>query len=219
MLKAEEIPFAADVVREFRVAVSNIFLYSSANSLVDQSVEKFLQFLRMLYEGREEVTLGIADGQVVVESTAIDERNTGSTELIQTLFHNLELHSLTFKKGLPLEEFKALGKLLQPRGLPPGMTLPQAIESAGLQHVVANNRVFISMQEGEQVDSASKKLQENEEFKSALDALQYFLGVFEKMESGSDKREIAKIFGEKIGGWMPQVAAQGTWDLLMSGAS
>jgi len=215
MLKAEEIPIAADVIREFRVAVSNIFLYSSANSLVDQSVEKFLQYLRMLYGAREEVTIGIADGQVVVESTALDEKNTGSTAMIQSLFHNLELHSLTLKQGLQLAEFKALGKLLQPRALPAGTTLAQAIESAGLQHVLANTRVFISMQEGEQGEAAAEKIKENEEFKTAMEALQYFLGVFDKMESGTDKREIAKIFGEKIGSWMPNLAAQGTWDLLM----
>jgi hypothetical protein len=125
VLTTQETLVASNAIREFRVALSNLFLYSADNHMVDQSLERFLQALGLLFEAREEVTLGMSEGRLVVEGTGLDEHVTGSTNMLRDLFMTHELHSLTFKKGLRLEELKAFGMFLKPKALFPGTSHPE----------------------------------------------------------------------------------------------
>lgn len=202
MLNEQEIPAASDAVREFRVALSNLFLYSEENAMVSQSMERFGRALGRLFEGREEITLGLSDGRLVVESTPLDEHATGSTNMLRDLFRTHELHSLTFRPGLATDELLRFGALLKPKGLPPGVTLTQAVQEAALEHLSVNHRVFVAMEDGSAAALAMGR-EDDGEFGAAMEALQYFLQVFSRVRPDGKKREMARLVGENLGGWIP----------------
>jgi len=107
---------AAILVRELRIAFSNYFLYAADNAMVKQSLEKFLGVLEGLLQTLPAVSMGESEGRLVVEGTALDERSTGSTNMIKDLFLTHKIHSMTFQPGLQLPELQKFFELLK-RGL------------------------------------------------------------------------------------------------------
>jgi len=214
-LNPAQIFMASTAVRELRVALSNTFLYASGNTMVGQSIERFLASLDGLFGAFPSITLGESEGRLVVEGTALNEKTTGSTNMIKDLFATHKLHSLSFLKGVTAGEVRALFDLLKPKGLPTGLSLSQALVQASLAHVKANEKVFVALQEGEKVVTASEAGQASrppaeENLQEALEALQYFLQIFTKVRPDNNKREVARRMVENMGGWLTSGTGEGT---------
>jgi hypothetical protein len=203
VLNPEEVTIASDAIREFRVALSNLFLYSAENNMVVQSLQRFLQALGRLLDTRKEVTMGLSEGRLVVEGMPLDEHLTGSTNMIRDLFKTHELHSLTLKQGLTTEELMSFGAMLKPKSLAAGTLLAEALKGAGVSHVVANQQVFVAMDEDSAASLAMGKNSDDGEFSAAMEALQYFLQVFSRVKPDESKKEVARLVGEQIGEWIP----------------
>ena len=139
------------MVRELRVSLSNYFLYTSDNNMALLSIQRLLAALEGLFQDLPMVILGESEGRLVVEGTPLDEHMTGSTNMIKDLFLTHKIHSLTFVKGVTTEEVKALFSLLKPKGLPTGLSFSQAIVQHSLEHIRANEKVFLAVGEGELV--------------------------------------------------------------------
>lgn len=204
MLKPDQVHAASTAVRELRVALSNFFLYDKENSMVQNSLDRFLVSLGLLFENMESVTLGESEGRLVVEGTALDERLTGSTNMIKDLFANHKLHSLTFLKEIQPDEIKSLFSLLKPKGLPTGLSFSQALVQQALEHIRANEKVFVALSEGEMVVSGESVSGTDKEqnLQEALEALQYFLQIFARVKPDSNKQEIAHRLMGHMGGWL-----------------
>ncbi len=232
MLQPEQAKAAAILVRELRIAFSNYFLYSADNSMVKQSLEKFLAVLGDLFKSLSAVSLGESEGRLVVEGTALDERATGSTNMIKDLFLTHKIHSMTFQPGLQLDELQKFFELLKPRALPPGQTLFQAAEAKGIANIKVNEKMFVAVKEGERVVAAGTALdglEKEENFQEALEALQYFLQIFARVNPSSNKKEVARKMMGQMGGILseddfkevgfpvpaPTAEAQGNWGQIM----
>ena len=203
MLLDHEIPIASTAIREFRVALSNLFLYSTANTMVDQSLSRFIQALEQLMGDREEITMGVSEGRLVLDGSALDEKVTGSTAMIRELFTTHELHALTFRKGMGTEELRIFGSLLKPRALPPGTTLAQALQVNPLEHLSLNLKVFVAMGEGEAASMGEGGEGAETGLSEAMEALHYFLQVFSKVKPDTNKKEIVRLLGEQVGDLYP----------------
>ncbi len=149
MLNPLQIQVASSMVRELRVSLSNFFLYASENNMALLSIQRFLTALDGLFQEMPSVMLGESEGRLVVEGTPLDEHTTGSTNMIKDLFLTHKIHSLTLLKGLAAEEVKTLFSLLKPKGLPTGVSFSQALVQHSLEHIRANEKVFVAVGEGE----------------------------------------------------------------------
>ena len=208
MLNENEILTASSAIREFRVALSNLFLYEASNDMVGQSLERFLNVLEQLLANYDPVTIGLSEGRMVVEGSALNERVTGSTNMIRDLFQSHEIHSITLGRGLTTDELKAFADKIRPRALPPGTTLVQALKAEPLPHLQVNQKMFVAVKEGEIV-GASGAGGEDTNFNEALEALQYFLQVFSRVKPDANKKEIAQKLSENLGGWLPENSSEG----------
>jgi len=203
VLNPEQAKAAAILVRELRIAFSNYFLYAADNAMVKQSLEKFLGVLEGLLQTLPAVSMGESEGRLVVEGTALDERSTGSTNMIKDLFLTHKIHSMTFQPGLQLPELQKFFELLKPRALPPGQTLFQAAEAQGIVNIKVNEKMFVAVKEGERVvatGSALDGLEKEENFQEALEALQYFLQIFARVNPATNKKEVARKMMGQMGG-------------------
>ena len=232
MLPVEQSKVAAVLVREMRIAISNFFLYSPDNAMVKQSIERFLAVLGDMFQSLPAVSLGESEGRLVVEGTALDERATGSTNMIKDLFLTHKIHSMTFQPGVQAPEMEKFMALLKPRALPPDRTLFQALESGGIVNIKVNEKMFVAVREGEKVVAAGEGLdvlEKEENFQEALEALQYFLQIFARVNPSSNKKEVARKMMSQMGGILtaddlkevgmpaaaPSTEAQGHWGELM----
>jgi len=219
MLNPEEVPLASEAVREFRVALSNLFLYSEANAMVASSLERFVRSLGSLFETRETLTLGVSDGRLVVEGSELDEKSTGSTNMILDLFKTHELHSLAFAKAVCAEDIIHFANLLRPKALLPGQKLVQVLQEQPVPNILANHRVFVAVDEGSAAGLASVHESEDGEFNAAMEALQYFLQVFGRVRPDERKQEMGRLVGEQMGEWLSLPGGGGVPGMLSGGAS
>lgn len=202
MLNAAQIQLASLAVRELRVSLSNFFLYSVENAMIKQSLERLLDSLRRLFGDLPSVSFGESEGRLVVEGAPLDERLTGSTNMIKDLFLTHKIRTLTFLKGVEVSEIHGLFSLLKPRTLPEGVSLSQALAGKSLEHVKVNEKVFVALAEGEVVVPGDAALGGEQNLQEALEALQYFLQVFSRVRPETNKQEVAKRLMENMGAWI-----------------
>lgn len=203
MLNPAQIQQASTAIREMRVALSNFFLYAAGNNITLLSIQRFLGSMDKLFESLPSVTLGESEGRLVVEASPLDERVTGSTNMIKDLYLTHKLHSLTFAKGVTTEEVRSLFTLMRPRALPTGVSLSQALVQQSLTHIRANEKVFVAVSEGEKVVSADAVLSTGDQnVEEAMEALQYFLQIFSRVHPESNKSEIAQKLRDHMGSWI-----------------
>jgi hypothetical protein len=204
-LTKEQVQTASKAVRELRVSLSNYFLYNSENPMVLESLGRFSKTLESLFENLPSVALGESEGRLVVEGTPLDERLTGSVNMIKDIFLTHKIHSLTFSRGIEPQELKALFDLLRPRALPSGTTLTQVLAQKPLEHIQMNEKVYVAIKEGEKVVSAEDMgLSDQDNLQEALEALQYFLQIFSRVRPDSNKREVAMRLTEHMGDWLKE---------------
>ena len=202
MLNASQIQQASIAVRELRVALSNFFLYSAENTMVKNSLDRLLEALAVLFSELPSVSFGESEGRLVVEGAPLDERLTGSTNMIKDLFLTQKIHTLTFHKGVKSHEIHGLFQLLKPRALPTGVTLPRALAEKALEHIKVDEKVFVALSEGEVVVPGDAALGGEQNLQEALEALQYFLQVFSRVRPETNKQEVAKRLVENMGAWI-----------------
>ncbi len=205
MLDNGQIQQASVALRELRVALSNFILYSAGNAMVKQSLDRLLAALSLLFEGMPSVSLGESEGRLVVEGSPLDERLTGSTNMIKDLFLTHKIHTLTFHKGVEVSELEALFSLLKPKALPSGLSLSQALVQHSVEHIHVNEKVFVALSEGEVVvpsDQAPAGPGGEQNLQVALEALQYFLQIFSRVRPDANKQEVARRLVENMGAWL-----------------
>ncbi len=204
MLTPEQIQPASTAVRDLRVALSNFFLYSADNNMVQQSLERFLQSLENLFLALPSLSLGETEGRLVVEGTALNEKTTGSTNMIKDLFLTHKINSVTLYRGLTADEMKTFFNLLKPRGLADGVSFFKALKDSRPEHIQVNEKVFVAIREGEKVVPVGEELEGEENMQEALEALQYFLQIFARVRPENNKKEVAKKMIDNMGGWLLQ---------------
>ncbi len=223
-LSEDEQKLASNAVRDLRVTLSNFFLYAPENSMVQQSVDRFLQDLQGILSSRDQVTLGESEGQLILEGAPVDTKFTGSTTPITDLFLAHRIHSLTFRKGVECPEIVQLLQLLKPKALAPGETLSDALKRAALPHVQVNEKVFVAVKEGEKLIS-SADLGGEEDIEQAMESLRAFLGAFSKVKSDPQRQRILGVLGSQVGslaaggaaGGGPGGAGEGGWGDVVAG--
>jgi hypothetical protein len=204
MLDQAQNRLASSAVRELRVALSNFFLYSAGNDMVLKSIERLLGALDLLFESLPSVGLGESEGRLLMEGSALDERMTGSTNMIKDLFLTHKIQTLTFLKGVTAQEIKDIFELLKPRALPTGLSLVQALVQKPLAHIRLNEKVYVAIKEGEKVVTGDAKTTGEENMEEALEALQYFLQIFSRVRPESKKREVARKMIDNMGEWLTE---------------
>lgn len=202
MLNAAQIQLASLAVRELRVSISNFFLYSVENAMVKQSLGRLLDSLDRLFQELPSVSFGESEGRLVVEGAPLDERLTGSTNMIKDIFLTHKIRTLTFFKGVAASDIHGLFSLLKPRALPEGASLSQALVEKSLGHIKVNEKVFVALSEGEMVVPGDAALGGEQNLQEALEALQYFLQVFGRVRPETNKQEVTKRLMENMGAWI-----------------
>ncbi len=170
--------------------------------MVVKSIERLLNALNLLFESLPAVGLAESEGRLLIEGSPLDERMTGSTNMIKDLFLTHKIHSLSFLKGVTQNEIQSLFELLKPKALPTGLSLVQALVQKPIPHITLNEKVYVAIKEGEKVVTGDALPGGEENLDEALEALQYFLQIFSRVRPDSNKREVAKKMIDHMGGWL-----------------
>jgi hypothetical protein len=208
MLNEQQVRLASSAVRELRVALSNFFLYAVGNDMVLKSLERFRVSISALFEDMPSVGIAESEGHLLVEGSPLDERMTGSTNMIKDLFLTHKVQSITFLPGLDNNEIRALFELLKPKALPTGVSLVQVLVQKPLPHIRLNEKIYVAIKEGERV-VASDAVPKEENLQEALEALQYFLQIFSRVKPDANKKELAHKLFENMGGWFQGMQGPG----------
>jgi hypothetical protein len=111
----ESLPFDArllsDAVIELNISRRNVAIYPKNHSLVAKSLDKAFEFLKNLFELRDEITLAVAKDTIIVGDRHLDKKNPVFREFALSLNRN-NISRVTFKRGLSREEIYEFQRFL-----------------------------------------------------------------------------------------------------------
>ncbi len=95
----------SDFLIEFSIALHKHAMYPEGHPLLEPAVESVLDRLDILLQTKNQLSVGVANKQLVIEGVATDPQNPLLSELAGRL-HRHHLGAMLFGKGATLEEFQ-----------------------------------------------------------------------------------------------------------------
>ncbi len=145
----EEMPSLRDALRALKAAVDNLKLYPPGHSLVEESAREATRSLLSLLERVPAVTLGTADGELVVNGAPGDRKFFGEAgEFLVREIDGRSLMSVSMWRGLAADEVLALVSFLS---MPKGEIRKAERLVDQFSHVAFGSRRYERAAEGEVV--------------------------------------------------------------------
>jgi len=146
----QHVPALREALRALRAAVENVKLYPPGHVLVEETAEQATRTWTAFLEAVPAVTLGTADGDLVVNGGPADKKFFGDAGTFAVREIDLRgLWSVSVWKGLTGDEVRSLIGFL---ATTPGGATDRAF--AQLDHVAFGSRQYERAQEGEEVSLA-----------------------------------------------------------------
>src|SRR4030066_2149648 len=113
--KKEKLPLDArmlsDAIIELNIARRNVSIYPKGHVLVENSLNRAFEFLKSLFDLRNEITIAIAKDMLIIDGQSLDRKNPVYREVALS-FSNLNIASVTFISGLSKDEIYSFHRFL-----------------------------------------------------------------------------------------------------------
>lgn len=162
-----------EIIRGLYIASVNFILYPPQNRMRMQSVENVYQKISMILSEIPTLNIACFESSVIVNNTRVGrELKSFFSNVFVALFKNLDLVSITFKRGMDKRELTTLTELIsntERKG-----SLSEALKKAGVTHIKVNEiRYHMSL----------KKSKEREGLQEIM-LIDYLLGRFTPGKEG-----------------------------------
>lgn len=136
----------AVILRTLGKAMGRMFLYSPAHPAVMDSVREFSDSLGVFFgEGHDELILAVTQHGLLVNGALNEEGGAGS---IKELLEKLTLESISFRKGVTVEELLALCSIFTAKADDIRDGVGGFLESKGITHIKANDAHYVKTGDG-----------------------------------------------------------------------
>jgi hypothetical protein len=136
-------PITADLtrfVRTFSTAYKSLLLYSLAHPRGREGTNGAYDLLATLLDRLPEISLGVAEGRMVIEENVIEKKDPVATRLVEALDER-GIDSLSIRRGIDREEFTRFLQvlLLKPEKVAALGGYPEILADRHIDHVAMND--------------------------------------------------------------------------------
>ncbi|MFC1515992.1 Crp/Fnr family transcriptional regulator [Thermodesulfobacteriota bacterium] len=157
MEKAEIKATALEAMVLINAAITNIRLYPPASNLITISIDKAHSTLSSIFDHTASIVFAETEKSLLVLDEPLSEKDQQKPQVVSVLdmMLNFGIKSLGFEKGLGQDEFRTFLVILskKPEDVDKEGGLQQVVESNNLQHVLVDQKVYVSVQKDQQIVS------------------------------------------------------------------
>ncbi len=159
-----DIPLLLSIIRQFRIAISNMRLYPTESEVVQTSIKNLHNSIIAFLNRYKYMTIGFVEGKPIVNKEDISK---GLPESVKpgVFLERLEEHNIktvTFRQGLEFSELQTFLELLKNK-YDPNNTLQDGLKLNGVVHIGVNEKIYTAIgdkdlviERGEEILSKSK---------------------------------------------------------------
>ena len=197
-LDAELARQAVELLIALNAAMVNIHMYPPTSDMIATSVEAGYERISRILEKHGKLSLGEANNLLLVNGVKLDEKDQARAPVVAflTSLRRRDIYSITISSGLTAQEFRMFLEVLaqEPERLQAAGGLTGSLRERQVEHILVNERRYISVSEDEEV--ATQVRQERGEAEETLARLreEEIRRLAEKLK---DERFIGFILGRE----------------------
>lgn len=142
-LNEEEKEKAFDFLRSFRAALTNIQLYPTGSSLIEQSVAAAHQAIKQLLASKPQITFSETEKRLLINGEHIETKGKTFLQSFLDLLISFNIKSLSFSSEIEAEDLKKLATFLADEKNKIEVELP----SLNLKGIIVNEKVYVPLGE------------------------------------------------------------------------
>lgn len=167
---------AAKTMVAINAAIRNMRLYPITSTATINSVDKALQNIDQVFETQESLAFAESEKNLLISGHPLSEKEQQKPQVVAflELMLNFGIKNLSFKRGISRDEFITFFELLllRPEELSQKGGLKAIIAEKQLSHIAIDQKVFVAMNEDQQIASKDeKKLNIEETFAPMVNTL------------------------------------------------
>ena len=168
-LDKDDVSLLLNIIRQFRIAISNMRLYPTESEVVQTSIKNLYNSLSTFLNKHKFMTIGFVEGKPIVNKHDISK---SATENVRpgVFLERLDEHNIrtvTFRFGLTFSELQTLLELLKGK-YDPNTNMQERLKFAGVKRIGINEKIYTAIgdkdlviERGEEILSKSKGALEN----------------------------------------------------------
>jgi len=144
--------WAGHLIKQLHIVVTDMGIYPAEHPIIARSLKRSYQELKDYLEKGGDLTISIIENKLVVEELPLEEKDKTLMKFIPDL-NSRKIQSITFLKGLKIEEFQALLQVLatKPDILEKKGGAAKALLKPGISHLRINEVHYEKVAKGERV--------------------------------------------------------------------
>ncbi len=144
--------WADHLIKQLHIVVTDMGIYPAKHPIIARSLKKSYQELKDYLEREGDLTISIIENKLVVEELLLEEKDKTLMKFIPDL-NSRKIQSITFLKGLKIEEFQALLQVLatKPDILEKKGGAAKMLLKPGISHLRMNEVHYEKVAKGEKV--------------------------------------------------------------------
>ena len=166
----EDIPLLINMIRQFRIAISNMRLYPTESVIVQTSIKDLHNTIATFLSKYKFITIGFVDEKPIVNkediSKGLPEPVNPGIFLERLNEHNIK--TVSFRQGLEFSELIAFLELIKQR-YDPAHSIREGMRKGGIKHIGVNEKVYTAIGDKDLVIERGEEILAKD--KGALDAI------------------------------------------------
>jgi HEAT repeat protein len=144
--------WASHLIKQLHIVISDMGIYPPQHPMISRSLKRTYQELRDYLGQEKELTIGVIGNRLVVRDSPLEERDKSLVKFITDL-NSRKIQSITFLRGLKIEELQALLQALatKPDILEKKGGAAKALLKPGISHLRINEVRYEKLAKGERV--------------------------------------------------------------------
>jgi HEAT repeat protein len=160
---------AVELLIALNAAMVNIHMYPPTSDMIATSVEAGYERISRILQAHGKLSLGEANNLLLVNGVKLDEKDQARAPVVAflTSLRRRDVFSITISSGLSSGEFRQFLEVMaqEPEKLHAQGGLTEALKSRQVDHILVNERRYISVSEDEEMAVQAKEAKEEEEGK------------------------------------------------------
>ncbi len=200
-LSKDDRDLLVNLIRQFRIAVSNMRLYATNSEAVQNSIRTLFDSLTTFLSKHKYMTLGFVEEKPIVNKVDISKGLTQKVKpgvfLERLNAHNIK--TITFRFGITFEELVAFLESLKEK-YDSSHPLNEKLKERGIEHIGVNEKIYTAIgdkdlviERGEEILSKSKGAIEQ-----ILDQVEKIVDMTLTVEDPSQRERLKLEIGKKL---------------------
>ncbi|GEM_PF-5424908 len=196
-----DVPLLLNIIRQFRIAISNMRLYPTESEVVQTSIKNLYNSLTTFLNKYKYMTMGFVEGKPIVNkediSKGLPETVKAGIFLERLNEHNIK--TITLRQGLEYSELETFLELLKNK-YDPAHTLQDGLRQSKVKRIGVNEKIYTAIgdkdlviERGEEILSKSKGALDN-----ILSEVEKIVDMTLSVEDPSLREKLKLEIGKKL---------------------